>query len=210
MRRRRGQADALPGLSGPFRHDGPGAGTCVRRDLGNRRSPWSGFTDMPVLRNLTAAYELICARRADPRASAVRHRHSDGRQPRGCGERGGRLSPRRSARCCISARTSTCAQPRVLLVAPLSGHFATLLRNTVSTMLPEHDVYITDWHNARDVAAASSGTFGFDDYVDHIIRFLEVDRPGRPRDRGVPAVRRRAGRSGRDGGRPAIRRSRAA
>ena len=44
-------------------------------------------------------------------------------------------------------------QPRVLLVAPLSGHFATLLRGTVRTMLPEHDVYITDWHNMRDVAA---------------------------------------------------------
>ncbi|HEY1611997.1 MAG TPA: polyhydroxyalkanoate depolymerase, partial [Paraburkholderia sp.] len=42
-------------------------------------------------------------------------------------------------------------QPRVLIVAPMSGHFATLLRGTVRTMLPEHDVYITDWHNARDV-----------------------------------------------------------
>jgi polyhydroxyalkanoate depolymerase len=64
-------------------------------------------------------------------------------------------------------------QPRVLLVAPLSGHFATLLRGTVRTMLPEHDVYITDWHNVRDVAT-SHGRFGFDDYVDHLIRFLEV------------------------------------
>jgi polyhydroxyalkanoate depolymerase len=64
-------------------------------------------------------------------------------------------------------------QPRVLLVAPLSGHFATLLRGTVRTMLPEHDVYITDWHNVRDVAT-SRGRFGFDDYVDHLIRFLEV------------------------------------
>ena len=44
-------------------------------------------------------------------------------------------------------------QPRVLLVAPLSGHFATLLRGTVQTLLPDNDVYITDWHNARDVAA---------------------------------------------------------
>ena len=43
------------------------------------------------------------------------------------------------------------AQPRVLVVAPLSGHFATLLRATVRTMLAEHDVYITDWHNMRDV-----------------------------------------------------------
>jgi polyhydroxyalkanoate depolymerase len=68
-------------------------------------------------------------------------------------------------------------QPRVLLVAPLSGHFATLLRNTVKTMLPEHDVYITDWHNARD-APLSAGRFGFDDYSEHIIKFLEVIGPG--------------------------------
>jgi len=43
-------------------------------------------------------------------------------------------------------------QPRVLLVAPMSGHFATLLRDTVRTMLADHDVYVTDWHNARDIA----------------------------------------------------------
>ena len=69
------------------------------------------------------------------------------------------------------------AQPRVLIVAPLSGHFATLLRGTVRTMLPEHDVYITDWHNARDVPM-SAGRFGFDDYVTHLIEFLEVIGPG--------------------------------
>ncbi|TXL69469.1 polyhydroxyalkanoate depolymerase [Vineibacter terrae] len=68
-------------------------------------------------------------------------------------------------------------QPRVLLVAPLSGHFATLLRATVQTLLPEHDVYITDWHNARDVSLWH-GRFGFDEYVDHLIRFLEVLGPG--------------------------------
>jgi poly(3-hydroxybutyrate) depolymerase len=68
-------------------------------------------------------------------------------------------------------------QPRVLLVAPLSGHFATLLRNTVKTMLPEHDVYITDWHNARDVGL-SHGRFGFDEYIEHMIKFLEVIGPG--------------------------------
>jgi polyhydroxyalkanoate depolymerase len=68
-------------------------------------------------------------------------------------------------------------QPRVLVVAPLSGHFATLLRNTVSTLLPEHDVYLTDWHNARDVNL-SHGRFGLDEYVDHIIRFLEAIGPG--------------------------------
>src|SRR5690606_12134208 len=55
-------------------------------------------------------------------------------------------------------------QPAVLVVAPLSGHFATLLRSTVRTLLPEHDVYVTDWRNARDVPLAA-GAFGFDDYV---------------------------------------------
>ena len=68
-------------------------------------------------------------------------------------------------------------QPRVLLVAPLSGHFATLLRGTVATLLPENDVYITDWRNARD-APLSAGAFGFDDYVDHVIGFLETIGPG--------------------------------
>lgn len=63
-------------------------------------------------------------------------------------------------------------QPRVLIVAPLSGHFATLLRNTVQTMLQDHDVYITDWHNARDVPL-EAGEFHFADYVDHVIQFLE-------------------------------------
>jgi polyhydroxyalkanoate depolymerase len=52
------------------------------------------------------------------------------------------------------------AQPRVLLVAPMSGHFATLLRPTVKTMLTGHDVYITDWHNIRDVPLAG-GRFDF-------------------------------------------------
>jgi polyhydroxyalkanoate depolymerase len=64
-------------------------------------------------------------------------------------------------------------QPKVLVVAPLSGHFATLLRGTVRTLLPDHDVYITDWHNARDVPL-SAGRFGFDDYVDHLVQFLET------------------------------------
>ena len=62
-------------------------------------------------------------------------------------------------------------------MAPLSGHFATLLRNTVRTLLPDHDVYITDWHNARDVPL-EAGAFGFDDYVDYLIKFMEKLGPG--------------------------------
>lgn len=68
-------------------------------------------------------------------------------------------------------------QPRVLLVAPMAGHFATLLRDTVCTLLPEHDVFITDWHNARDIPR-HAGRFGLDEYVDHVIRFLETIGPG--------------------------------
>lgn len=64
-------------------------------------------------------------------------------------------------------------QPRVLLVAPMSGHFATLLRGTVETMLRDHDVYITDWHNPRDVPLAC-GRFGFDEFVQHLITFLHA------------------------------------
>ena len=64
------------------------------------------------------------------------------------------------------------AQPRVLIVAPMSGHFATLLRGTVETMLPDHDVYITDWHNARDVPL-SAGRFDLDAYTSHLIEFLQ-------------------------------------
>lgn len=68
-------------------------------------------------------------------------------------------------------------QPKMLVVAPLSGHFATLLRKTVQTLLRDHEVYITDWKNARDVPL-SAGQFGFDDYVDYVIRCLEAIGPG--------------------------------
>lgn len=68
------------------------------------------------------------------------------------------------------------AQSKVLLVAPMSGHFATLLRHTVAVLLQDHDVYITDWRNARDVGRAAGG-FGYDDYVDYLIRFIETLGP---------------------------------
>ena len=67
--------------------------------------------------------------------------------------------------------------PRLLLVAPMSGHFATLLRGTVETFLPDHDVYITDWQDARTVPL-SAGSFDLDDYIDTMIgmfRFFQGD-----------------------------------
>jgi polyhydroxyalkanoate depolymerase len=68
-------------------------------------------------------------------------------------------------------------QPKVLVIAPLSGHFATLLAKTCRTLLRDHDVYITDWANARDVPLAA-GKFGVDDYCEYVISFLEEIGPG--------------------------------
>ena len=73
--------------------------------------------------------------------------------------------------------TGSARQPRVLLIAPMSGHFSTLLRETVRTMLIDHDVYLTDWHNARDVPLAE-GRFGLDEYIDHLISFQRLLGPG--------------------------------
>src|SRR6266566_5018286 len=136
---------------------------------------WLG-PDSDMLRNLTAAYELIA------RAGLTHDRPAFG------------VKTVRMGACEVSVReqavlatpfgtllrfrkNTDAVQPRVLLVAPLSGHFATLLRNTVQTMLPEHDVYITDWHNVRDVALMH-GRFGLDEYIEHLIRFLEAIGPG--------------------------------
>lgn len=62
--------------------------------------------------------------------------------------------------------------PKVLIVAPMSGHFATLLRGTVEAMLPEHEVYITDWIDARNVPM-SDGRFDLDDYIDYLVEFCQ-------------------------------------
>ncbi len=73
-------------------------------------------------------------------------------------------------------------QPRLLVVAPMSGHYATLLRGTVEALLPYFDVYITDWADARMVPL-TVGTFDLDDYIDHLIamcRLLHDQQPGVP------------------------------
>ena len=63
--------------------------------------------------------------------------------------------------------------PRVLIVSPMSGHFATLLRGTVEAMLPEHEVYVTDWTDARDVPL-SDGAFDLADYTDYVTEFCHL------------------------------------
>ncbi|MGH8337945.1 MAG: polyhydroxyalkanoate depolymerase, partial [Gammaproteobacteria bacterium] len=66
--------------------------------------------------------------------------------------------------------------PKVLLIAPMSGHYATLLRGTVKAMLPEHEVYITDWKDARMVPVAD-GRFDLDDFIDYVVEFVQFIGP---------------------------------
>jgi len=66
--------------------------------------------------------------------------------------------------------------PTILVVAPLSGHFPTLLRGTIQTLLPDHDVFVTDWANVRNVPLLY-GRFGLDDFVDLVIRFIRFLGP---------------------------------
>ena len=68
-------------------------------------------------------------------------------------------------------------QPRLLIVAPMSGHYATLLRGTVERMLPGHDVFITDWRDAK-LVPTDAGTFDLDDYIDYLVAFLDHIGPG--------------------------------
>jgi poly(3-hydroxybutyrate) depolymerase len=138
--------------------------------------PLVGVTDNVVLRNLSAAYELIA------RAGLTHDRPAFGIDHVTVGNREVAVRERAALTTPFGTllnfkKDVDAAQPRVLLVAPLSGHFATLLRGTVRTMLPEHDVYITDWHNVRDVGL-SHGRFGFDEYIEHLVRFLEAIGPG--------------------------------
>ncbi len=65
---------------------------------------------------------------------------------------------------------------KVMLVAPMSGHYATLLRSTVQSLLPDADVYVTDWHNARDIPV-SAGKFDVEDYTLYLVEFMRALGP---------------------------------
>lgn len=132
--------------------------------------------NVPLIRNLSAAYELLA------RAGLTHARPEYGIPAVMVGNREVEVTEEPVLMLPFGTllrfkKDVDVEQPRVLVVAPLSGHFATLLRNTVRTLLPDHDVYITDWHNARDVSM-EAGAFGFDDYVAYVIRFLEKLGPG--------------------------------
>jgi poly(3-hydroxybutyrate) depolymerase len=132
---------------------------------------WGSQAKIPVIRNLSAAYELIA------RAGLTHARPEYAIPAVMVGNREVEVTEVPVLKLPFGTllrfkKDIDIEQPRVLVVAPLSGHFATLLRNTVRTLLPDNDVYITDWHNARDVSL-EAGAFGFDDYVDYLIKFLE-------------------------------------
>ena len=157
------------------------------------------LADHPALRNLTAVYELISRTGLTHTRPPfgidrvmVGNREVEVREEAAAATPFGTLlhfskDMRRHSRGCCSSRRCRAISPRCC--AP-----------RCSTMLPDHDVYITDWHNARDVPL-TAGRFGVDEYIDHLINFLEIIGPGRIA-RGVPALRRGAlGRCGDGGGR---------
>ncbi len=148
------------------------------------------LADHPAMRNLTAVYELIA------RAGLTHTRPPFGIDSVTVGNREVEVREEAAASTPFGTllhfkKDIATAQPRVLLVAPLSGHFSTLLR--VRTMLPEHDVFITDWYNARDIPL-TAGRFGIDDYTDHLIKFLENNGASRTYPGGVSALCLRARR----------------
>ncbi len=132
--------------------------------------PWLAFRDHPLLRHVAAACELVSR-------AGMSHRRPD------FGIAETRVAGRsvavheeafeRTPFCTLLhfRKDSTIEQPRVLVVAPLSGHFATLLRGTVETLLPDHDVYLTDWINARNVPLRQ-GHFDLDDHIDLMMAFM--------------------------------------
>jgi poly(3-hydroxybutyrate) depolymerase len=130
------------------------------------------LADTGVMRNLTAAYELISrAGLTHTRPPFEIHSVNVGNREVEVREEAAASTP--FGTLLHFKKDIAQTQPRVLVVAPLSGHFATLLRATVRTLLPDHDVFITDWHNARDIPL-TAGRFGMDEYVDHLIQFLET------------------------------------
>jgi poly(3-hydroxybutyrate) depolymerase len=138
--------------------------------------PWPVLGGHPMVRSLAAACELVsrAGMSHHPPSFELRETIVEGRAVAVHED-----VARRHPFCTLMHFRKDIAveQPRVLVVAPLSGHFPTLLRGTVEALLPEHDVYITDWINARNIPLLH-GRFDLDDYVDLVIDDLRVLGPG--------------------------------
>ena len=138
--------------------------------------PWPVVGGHPMVRSLAAACELLS------RAGMSHHSPAFGLRETLVDGRAVAVHEETAARhpfCTLLhfRKEIPVEQPRVLLVAPLSGHFPTLLRGTVEALLPEHDVYMTDWINARNIPLLH-GRFDLDDYIDLVIDDLRTLGPG--------------------------------
>ena len=139
----------------------------------------SGMSKHQFARPLSAAHEVLAAltiTHARPEFGITTVRVDDSGAPREVSVREEAVHTAPFGTLLHFRKEGITDEPRVLLVAPMSGHFATLLRDTVRTMLSDHDVYITDWHNARDVPLAA-GRFGMDEYVQYLVDYLTAIGP---------------------------------
>src|SRR6266581_2397859 len=132
--------------------------------------PWPGIGDLPLVRGAAAALNLFSHTRLS------HERAPFGIDPVivegaaiGVSEEVVALHP--FCRLLHFRKAAALDQPKLLMVAPLSGHFATLLRGTIAAALPDHDVYITDWLNARSVPV-EHGRFGLDDEIELLIDWI--------------------------------------
>jgi len=137
--------------------------------LNNPANPFAYFGGGPVLASALEVFAHAAAPRGKP-AFDIDHVTVDGRDVPVIEEVAlrkpfGQLKHFRKA--------GVTGGPKLLIVAPMSGHYATLLRGTVERMLPTADVYITDWRDAK-LVPLSEGQFDLDDYVDYIVEFLEA------------------------------------
>jgi hypothetical protein len=153
--------------------------------------PW--LRDVPPLSQMSAGWEMLTRAGLTHHRPRLRHPQRASPARRRAGDRaGGRRTPP-FGDLVRFRKEGDPEQPRILLVAPLSGHFATLLRGTVETLLPDNDVYITDWRNARD-APLSSRRVRLRRICRACDRLPGDDRPRRAPDRRLPALRPRPGR----------------
>jgi len=138
--------------------------------------PWFGGADLPMVRGAAAAMELLshAGMKHDRPDFGIAEVVVDG-EPVPVTEEVAAVHP--FCNLLHFRKAIEREQPVLLVVAPLSGHFSTLLRGTVATLLPDHDVYITDWTNARSVPLLF-GRFDLDDEVELIVKFLHFLGPG--------------------------------
>jgi poly(3-hydroxybutyrate) depolymerase len=145
--------------------------------LNNPTNPFAYFGGGPVLASALEVFAHASATRGKP-AFGLTSTTVDGREVAVREEIVLRLPFGQLKR---FVREGVEGDPKLLIVAPMSGHYATLLRGTVERMLPRHDVYITDWRDAKQVPL-SEGRFDLDDYIDYLVTFLEtIGQDGDPR-----------------------------